>query len=98
MTDELESFFHVILYLAVRFLPSTFSQCVGDFMHEYFDDFSEVNDNYYCGTLKRVVIKTGIIERTHEGMLVFHCQPAQCDAPDPGAESTDVSDLWLPGF
>ena len=40
--DELEAFFHVLLYYAVRFLYHNLSrENVGHFLHGYFDDYTQ---------------------------------------------------------
>ncbi|OJT07883.1 hypothetical protein TRAPUB_1233, partial [Trametes pubescens] len=59
--DELESFFHVLLFLAIRFLQHNCDN-VADFMHAYFDDFSTLNSGRYgCGARKLLCMQTGRI-------------------------------------
>ncbi|TFK88444.1 hypothetical protein K466DRAFT_662290 [Polyporus arcularius HHB13444] len=62
LPDELESIFHVLLYLAVRFLPHNLSdENVGQFLHDYFDGYSPHATGYRCSAAKRGAIKTGMI-------------------------------------
>ena len=69
MQDELESFFHVLLYYAVRFLPHNLAdQKVGRFLHEYFDGFSPDDEGYRCGEVKHNAMVKGFIDlRTYNG-------------------------------
>ncbi|KAI0645226.1 hypothetical protein C8Q79DRAFT_1055305 [Trametes meyenii] len=61
--DELESFFHTLLWFAIRYLPNNCVN-VGDFMTNYFDD-REKNpwnpDEYACGRTKESAITSGVI-------------------------------------
>ncbi|KAH9855951.1 hypothetical protein C2E23DRAFT_812697 [Lenzites betulinus] len=62
--DELESFFNVLLYFAIRFLHHNCKR-VGDFMYAYFDDYSTLDDNYGCGFFKQNCMETGRIQLHH---------------------------------
>ncbi|KAI0641671.1 hypothetical protein C8Q79DRAFT_285646 [Trametes meyenii] len=53
--DELESFFHVTLYYAVRYLRSN-CRDVGAFIEDYFDSYGLSDGQYTCGTLKKAVM------------------------------------------
>ncbi|KAL1942167.1 hypothetical protein VTO73DRAFT_6231 [Trametes versicolor] len=57
-SDELESFFHVILYYAVRYLVSNCSDA-GNFIESFFESYSIVNKKYLCGTTKRIAMSLG---------------------------------------
>ena len=61
--DELESFFHVLLHYAIRFLPHTLNDNqVGQFLYDYFDDYkSGPNGGYLCGSVKGVAMRHGVI-------------------------------------
>lgn len=59
--DELESFFNVLLYFSVRFLPHNCDK-VADFMHAYFDDYSTLGHNYGCGIYKKACMETGRLD------------------------------------
>ncbi|KAI1784352.1 hypothetical protein LXA43DRAFT_1186478 [Ganoderma leucocontextum] len=62
--DELESFFHVLLYYAIRFLPHNLGdQNVGQFLHDYFDAYCSNAQGYYrCGRAKFEAMRTGVIQ------------------------------------
>ena len=63
--DELESFFHVLVYLAVRFLPHNLDDdLVENFLHDYFDDYTDGDDGFFCGPVKYNCIKRGVIDLT----------------------------------
>ncbi|TBU38476.1 hypothetical protein BD309DRAFT_874282 [Dichomitus squalens] len=67
--DELESFFHVLLYYAIRFLPHNLQDvCVGKFLTDYFDDYSIYDGYYICGRAKHDAMVNGFIDlRTYHG-------------------------------
>ncbi|OSD00272.1 hypothetical protein PYCCODRAFT_1469602 [Trametes coccinea BRFM310] len=58
--DDMESFFHLLLYYAIRFLPHNCPN-VGDFMDQYFDGQREENGVYYGGVLKLSAMRTGAL-------------------------------------
>lgn len=63
--DELESFFNVFLYHAIRYLPSTLNpEQVGDFLELYFDSFhfDRSTGSYLCGERKAATIIQGSLE------------------------------------
>ncbi|KAI0368951.1 hypothetical protein BV20DRAFT_1021386 [Pilatotrama ljubarskyi] len=60
--DELESFFHVLLYIAVRLLPHNCEDsAVPQFLYDYFDDFSAHPTGHGCGATKYGVMCGGVI-------------------------------------
>ena len=60
--DELEAFFHVLLYYAVRFLYHNLSrENVGHFLHGYFDDYTPNASGYRCGAMKLHAMESGVI-------------------------------------
>ena len=62
LPDELESIFHVLLNLAVRFLPHNLpDENVGQFLYDYFDDYSPHASGFRCGPAKRAAITSGVI-------------------------------------
>ncbi|KAM5531950.1 hypothetical protein V8D89_014384 [Ganoderma adspersum] len=90
IADELESFFHVLLYLAIRFLRTNLSNA-GAFVDSYFDAFKLDSDNRaVCGLLKDKIIQTG--------SLVWNTKPIRffSDAPpgqsDRSLQQQDDSD------
>ncbi|TFK90439.1 hypothetical protein K466DRAFT_660832 [Polyporus arcularius HHB13444] len=57
IADELESFFNVILYNAVRYVPHTFEQFTTSFLKEYFDVYKILpNGEFTVGTMKVLAI------------------------------------------
>ncbi|KAI0776265.1 hypothetical protein BD413DRAFT_491319 [Trametes elegans] len=61
--DELESFFHVLLYMAVRLLHHNIDdRDVPHFFRTYFDGYSACHDRIACGHLKSLVMTTGRID------------------------------------
>ncbi|KAI0645268.1 hypothetical protein C8Q79DRAFT_927481 [Trametes meyenii] len=61
--DELESFFHVLLYLCIRFLYHNLDDSsVPQFMRDYFDDFAPHKTGYRCGPRKDKVITSGTLD------------------------------------
>lgn len=72
VADELESFFHVMLFYAVRFLPHNLRNTT-QFVTHYFDTFqTDLLDPRYrqCSTTKRAAVMDGII-RADVGTIVF---------------------------
>ncbi|RPD57780.1 hypothetical protein L226DRAFT_163498 [Lentinus tigrinus ALCF2SS1-7] len=71
LPDELESVFHVLLNLAVRFLPTTLrDQDVGQFLHDYFDGCSHHSTGVRCGLAKRGAMESGMISlKSYNGQL-----------------------------
>lgn len=51
-SDELESFFHVVLYYGVRYLVSNCAD-VGSFIKRFFDSYIVEDNVYLCGKTKR---------------------------------------------
>ncbi|KAI0667547.1 hypothetical protein C8Q78DRAFT_1105481, partial [Trametes maxima] len=77
ISDELESFFHVTLYYAVRYLRSNCKD-VGTFIEAFFDSYNVTEDNKYeCGTKKLQIMK-GVTKLTmghSEGAIQFDSAP-----------------------
>ncbi|RDX41011.1 hypothetical protein OH76DRAFT_257455 [Lentinus brumalis] len=55
--DEVESFFHIILYLGARFLWSNISH-VRPFLHSFFDSYELVKGTYRCGSKKMMAMQS----------------------------------------
>ncbi|EIW54475.1 uncharacterized protein TRAVEDRAFT_131901, partial [Trametes versicolor FP-101664 SS1] len=69
--DELESFFHSMLWFAIRWLPHN-SDNVGTFMFEYFDTgCTENGKEYYCGTRKQVALEGATLRTSSNAPLHF---------------------------
>ncbi|KAI0665641.1 hypothetical protein C8Q78DRAFT_1063344 [Trametes maxima] len=61
--DELESFFHVLLYICIRFLHHNLDDSsVPQFMRDYFDDFAPHKTGYRCGPRKDKIITSGTLD------------------------------------
>ncbi|CDO78014.1 hypothetical protein BN946_scf184907.g4 [Trametes cinnabarina] len=58
--DDMESFFHLLLYFAIRYLPHN-CENVREFMDEYFDGYHTVKGVYYGGKEKLRSMKHGIL-------------------------------------
>ncbi|KAJ2966718.1 hypothetical protein NUW54_g13727 [Trametes sanguinea] len=55
---EMESFFHVLLYYAVRFLPTNCPD-ITPFVYDYFDGFTRHEDRYAAGMVKLFAMEVG---------------------------------------
>ncbi|TFK79285.1 hypothetical protein K466DRAFT_668164 [Polyporus arcularius HHB13444] len=70
--DELESFLHVILYHAARYLPSNCDDfTIASYIYDYFDTYGVDGDVYVCGDKKAHTIKTGILVVNDRKILEF---------------------------
>ncbi|OSD02248.1 hypothetical protein PYCCODRAFT_1411147 [Trametes coccinea BRFM310] len=71
VADELESFFHVLLFYAVRLLRHNV-QDVRFFLSEYFDSFTVVDGvRRDCSTAKSTAMHTGAVRPAGGGVLKF---------------------------
>ncbi len=61
-SDELESFFHVLLYNAIRYTRSNCKN-VDAFIEAFFDSYTVEDNKYECGTKKKHTMK-GLTELT----------------------------------
>nr|VWO96516.1 Uncharacterized protein [Ganoderma boninense] len=62
LCDELEAFFYVLLYYAVRYLRSNLDgPAVGTWLSSFFDTFGVKGDTYICGNEKMAAIKSGTL-------------------------------------
>ncbi|PIL32452.1 hypothetical protein GSI_05154 [Ganoderma sinense ZZ0214-1] len=61
--DELESFLHVLVYYALRYVKSTNcnGESIANFLDQYFDLYGHEDGMYICGDLKRGTIERGDI-------------------------------------
>ncbi|KAI8976610.1 hypothetical protein BD414DRAFT_580327 [Trametes punicea] len=59
--DELEAFFHVLLYYSVRYLRSN-CEDVPLYMENYFEAYAIEKGRYRCGRTKALTMKTGQLE------------------------------------
>ncbi|KAJ2972400.1 hypothetical protein NUW54_g12276 [Trametes sanguinea] len=76
--DDMESFLHLMLYYAIRFLPHN-CRNVGKFMDDYFDGQLEEDGVYYGGEKKLNAMTEGKLS-THGTSLTFY----KLKPPTPG--------------
>ncbi|KAI9062415.1 hypothetical protein FKP32DRAFT_844644 [Trametes sanguinea] len=84
--DDMESFFHLMLYYAIRFLPHNCAN-VGEFMDQYFDGHHQENGVYYGGDKKMNAMTSGQLTIFGQHTLEFYT--AEKDA-QPKANSTSL--------
>ena len=76
--DEMESIFHLLVYICIRFLPSSVSK-VPQFIHDYFDAYVDAGDWFMCGDRKRTAMIVGQI-LVDGSPLTILCGKASADA------------------
>ncbi len=70
--DEMESFFHLLLFYAIRYLPHNCKD-VGMFVNEYFDGYTKTDGQYFCGSAKWAAMIGGRISlHNNAGPLTFY--------------------------
>lgn len=98
--DELESFFHALLWFAIRWLPHNCND-VDKFMFEYFDTGrTENGKEYTCGTVKQSTMNSAHLITPTNAPLHFFRRPLSKKGPQgPSAQlltSGDPSDSGEP--
>ncbi|EIW54474.1 uncharacterized protein TRAVEDRAFT_52179 [Trametes versicolor FP-101664 SS1] len=98
--DELESFFHALLWFAIRWLPHNCND-VDKFMFEYFDTGrTENGKEYTCGTVKQSTMNSAHLITPTNASLHFFRRPLSKKGPQgPSAQlltSGDPSDSSEP--
>ena len=91
--DELESFFYILLYFAIRFFRHN-SENVPRYMHHYFDGFEGDEGEYFCGIAKRETMTAGMILVEDGEQLNFDVPPdafADCQAGHAGIPSSSAN-------
>ncbi|KAI9062408.1 hypothetical protein FKP32DRAFT_844181 [Trametes sanguinea] len=86
--DDMESFFHLILYYAIRFLPNNCGN-VGRFMDEYFDGQLEEDGEYYGGEKKLNAMREGKVTVFGADALKFYTSEEQTQ---PSTDNTSQQD------
>ncbi|KAL6306265.1 hypothetical protein BKA93DRAFT_895462 [Sparassis latifolia] len=91
LQDDLEAFFHLVLYMAVRFLPHNIGDAnVGTFIYRYFDDADPLDRQFYvCGEKKWSTIQSGL--------LTFKTKPITF-GDDANYPMNDLLETLLPWF
>ena len=81
ISDELESFFHVLVYYAVRHLRSSCPD-IGDWIYHYFERYAGPERMLACGQKSYTVEVSGVLEvRVPQRRLVFHSPMDDALAP-----------------
>ncbi|KAH9889422.1 hypothetical protein C8Q73DRAFT_707508 [Cubamyces lactineus] len=78
--DDVESFFHLVLYYAIRFIPHNCLN-VGNFMEMYFDGHVEENGIYYGGFDKFNSMVNGELTTPRGIPLFFHVTEEAIESP-----------------
>ncbi|KAI1784468.1 hypothetical protein LXA43DRAFT_1042241, partial [Ganoderma leucocontextum] len=92
IADELESFFHVLIYLAVRLLRTS-SLNIGGFIDSYFEAFElDCNNRAICGSLKKEIIQTGSLMWNEKPIRFLSAPPSE----DQGVQLQDDSECLSP--
>ncbi|KAM5538359.1 hypothetical protein V8D89_007961 [Ganoderma adspersum] len=81
--DEMESFFHLLLFYAIRYLPHN-CQDVGVFLDQYFDGYTRLAGQYLCGPAKLGAMTSGRIalaDPKKPGHLTFYLPAESSDDP-----------------
>ena len=88
--DEMESWFHLLLYYALRYLPHN---CIdlGQFINDYFDGFVQADGEYYCGDTKWAAVNIGVIRvnGSNTALKFFRSPPPIPPAPSQSAVLND---------
>ena len=89
--DDVESFFHLVLYHAIRFIPHNCLN-VGSFMEMYFDGHIEEHGVYYGGKDKLKSMENGELTTPRGFPLCFYVgEEASEDLPDPSVATPSPS-------
>ncbi|RPD55664.1 hypothetical protein L226DRAFT_617055 [Lentinus tigrinus ALCF2SS1-7] len=70
IADEIESFYHVTLHNALRYLRHT-CKSLQYTMFDYFDQYSFEEGQYRCGSNKRDAVVMGVLPRSGPGAYCF---------------------------
>ncbi|OSD00263.1 hypothetical protein PYCCODRAFT_1393929 [Trametes coccinea BRFM310] len=94
IADELESFLHVMIYCAIRYLPHTCKN-VGEFMYKFFDDGIRVGESQYtCGKFKHAVLmEARLRDSNHHPIVFLKSPPLPQSEPDDTPADTQNSPL-----
>ncbi|KAI0368440.1 hypothetical protein BV20DRAFT_463505 [Pilatotrama ljubarskyi] len=89
--DDMESFFHILLYFAIRFVPHN-CQDVAQFMDIYFDGHTHENGVYFGGEKKLNSMRNGLVTTLKGDVLTFFVRHPPRDLRAANAPSLPV--LW----
>lgn len=101
LPDELESIFHVLLYMSARFLPHNCArEDTGRFLHRFFDDFDTADTGYICGGTKMRCMTSGqvvFVQQNARQELQFRAKEgSDCRHPVDGIINTLLS--WFKAY
>ncbi|KAL7277771.1 LOW QUALITY PROTEIN: hypothetical protein ACG7TL_008714 [Trametes sanguinea] len=86
--DDMESFFHLILYFALRFLPHNCKN-VGEYMEIYFDGHQQYDGIYIGGKEKLVSMQSGRLTTSRGTSLKFFVPGRPTPAVTPNTSSSN---------
>ncbi|KAH9943836.1 hypothetical protein B0H21DRAFT_892590 [Amylocystis lapponica] len=93
LQDDLESFFHVLLYMAIQYLPSNCEE-VGNFIGRFFEASTVEKGEYMCGSAKWNAMELGKVKVTVESRRVpLEFRVPDDTASDPSGSSNGPSGL-----
>lgn len=99
--DELESVVHVMIHMAIRFLPHNCDDNnVGRLLYYYFDDCQATDTGFGCGALKKTAMTTGRVKFQQQGKdidLRFHWG-SKSDARHPIDELLETLLGWFEAY
>ncbi|KAI0754495.1 hypothetical protein C8Q80DRAFT_1341464 [Daedaleopsis nitida] len=72
--DELESFFHVLLFIALHFMPHNCDN-VSEFVSSFFDSAQQRDLDFFCGDKKQSAMKFGQLVNKDEVAIYFLREP-----------------------
>ncbi|KAH9942023.1 kinase-like domain-containing protein [Amylocystis lapponica] len=90
LQDDLESFFHVLLYTAIQFLPSNCLN-VHTFIQRFFEASMIEDGEYICGSAKWTAIEAGIVKTSLREPLEFHFNVSD-DTAGPSSDPSSGAD------
>ncbi|KAI0660014.1 hypothetical protein C8Q70DRAFT_1063150 [Cubamyces menziesii] len=96
VADDLESFFHVVLYQAVRYLRHSWSKRVTDFITTYFNTFQQLsNGTQICSHYKDLLIRCGKLQHGGSALRFYHILSDKSKGLSP---MNNFLDEWLSLF
>lgn len=96
--DDLESFFHVLLYMAIRYLPSN-CEDVPKFIEKFFESAEVANGELVCGEKKFSAMLSGeVLVNTAQVPLKFYAPDAQAGAAPIAHPINDIFEKLLCWF
>ncbi|KAL7277817.1 hypothetical protein ACG7TL_008761 [Trametes sanguinea] len=96
--DEMESFFHVLLYYACRYLPTNCPD-ITPFIYDYFDGYAKNGEEYSASMTKHHAMKNGeiCVNSTYE-LVFLTSRPVEGEPTPPRHPITDLFSKLLDIF